>query len=108
MADVLDRIIEIMFSSRIRFDLKTVKRINDFVEVMQEIDAQLPEHSPTRQKDAYRKLLQYMKLKDPLVIKNMHPEPVSGAIDFSAKSIERRIEHGLHDAEEALRLRGDI
>ncbi len=103
MADVVDRIVEIMFSSRIRFDVKTLKKINEFVEVMQAIDSELPEDSPIRQKDGYKRLLQYMKLKEPVVIKNLYPEPVSGAIDFSGKSIERRIENGFRDAEEALR-----
>lgn len=102
MADVIDRISEIMFSSRIRFDVKTLKKINAFVDAMQAINSELPEDSPTRKMEGYRMLLQYTRLKEPLVIKNLYPEPVSGAIDFSRKSIERRIQNGFHDAEEAL------
>lgn len=107
MAEVLDRMIEILFSGRIRFDVKTVNRINDFVEVMQTIDKELPDKSRAKEMEAYGRLLRYRKLGKPIEIKNVYPEPLSGTIDFSRKSIERRIENGWDDADRELGRRND-
>ncbi|MEO0442598.1 MAG: patatin-like phospholipase family protein, partial [Pseudomonadota bacterium] len=62
MSDVFDRMIEITFECKIRHDSKQYQRINQYVDLMQAIDKELPEDSKLKNEPIYQKLLSYKKI----------------------------------------------
>jgi NTE family protein len=102
MMGVLDRIFEIIFSNKLRFDIETLRKVNEFVETVNAIDRQLPRNSPIRQLPGFKRLNQYKLIRNLVTIENRRDELVFGPFDFSKNSIRSRIKAGYRDAAEAL------
>lgn len=96
--EVFDRIFELIFADKIKFDVETANKINEYIEVMNEIDKSLPSDSKIRQLPGYQRLINYKLIKDIIVIENKRPEIVSGPFDFSVNTIRKRISAGYADA----------
>ena len=108
LLEVSDRIVEMVFSGKMMHDIKTANRINEYISLVQHIDALL-ESAPDRQlvefirkHPAYQRLQQYMALEEIVCIENTHPEIVTGPFDFSRQRVRERIEAGYQDADKAL------
>jgi NTE family protein len=72
--------------------------MNDYVDLIQQIDQALPPDSTLRQLPGYLELKRHRKIDSFLVFTMNTLELHSGASDFSQAAIERRIAFGYHDA----------
>lgn len=102
MADVFDRIFEIQFSNKIRFNKDLTEKINEYIEVINEIDKVIPPNSPIKKLPGYQRLINYKYIENILYIENKDPENVSAPFDFSSNTIKKRIAAGYRDAKKAL------
>ena len=98
LIEVQDRITQLLFSSKLILDEQLFQRMNDYVDLIQQIDQALPADSPLRQLPGYRDLKRHRKIDSFLVFTITTPETHSGASDFSQAAIERRIAAGYRDA----------
>ncbi|WP_019216735.1 patatin-like phospholipase family protein [Legionella tunisiensis] len=96
MIDVFDRIFEIQFSNKIRFNKELTEKINEYIETIDEIEKIIPGNSPIRQLPGYQRLINYK------YIENVEPETVNAPFDFSPNTIQKRIAAGYRDADNAL------
>lgn len=103
MLGVLDRVYELLFACRLRWDIDAVHRVNEFVKAVDAIDAALPADSPIRALPGFRRLGQYKLVRDVIVIENQAEELVFAPFDFSRNAIDRRIEAGYSDADRVMR-----
>lgn len=102
MGDVYNRMSQLSFESKIRYDANQYSTLNDYIDLMHAIDKELPEGSQIRQNNAYQKLMSYKKIHRLTVIRHTEPELLTGGADFTQKSISRRIEQGYRDAKQQL------
>jgi NTE family protein len=98
LIEVQDRVTQLIFSSKLLLDEHLFAKMNDYVELIEQIDQTLPPESPLRQCPGYQELKGHKKIDSFLAITSTTPEAASGASDFSREAIERRIEAGYHDA----------
>ena len=98
LVEVQDRITQLLFSSKLILDEKLFQKMNDYVELIQQIDQALPPDSTILQLPGYKELKRHRKIDSFLVFTMTTPELHSGASDFSQAAIERRIASGYHDA----------
>lgn len=97
LIEVQDRIVQLLFSSKLILDEQLFEKMNDFVDLIQQIDQALPPDSPLRQHPGYQELERHRKIDTFLVFTSNTPEATAGASDFSQTAIERRIAAGYHD-----------
>jgi NTE family protein len=102
MGDVYSRNTQLSFESKIRYDSDTYKKTNDYVDMIHDIDKELPAKSEIRKSPGFRKLMGYKKIHKLTIIRHTDPEPLTGGADFRKKSIDKRIELGYKDAKEHL------
>jgi len=98
LIEVEDRVTQLLYSSKLTLDEKLFQKMNDYVDLIQQIDQALPPGSTIRQLPGYLELKRHRKIDSFLVITMTTPELHSGASDFSRAAIERRIASGYHDA----------
>ncbi|WED44622.1 patatin-like phospholipase family protein [Legionella cardiaca] len=98
MIEVFDRVFEIIFSNKIRFNLELTAKVNDYIEVINEIEKLIPENSAIKKLPGYKRLINYKYIQNIIYIENEDPESVAAPFDFSRKSIQKRIEAGYRDA----------
>jgi NTE family protein len=98
MHDVLHRIVQLQYTSRLTLDTKFFDKIDRFVDLMAKIDESLPDGSDIRSDPAYREMSGYRKINHFNVVTSSLPAQLSNAADFSRSSIEARIQAGYHDA----------
>lgn len=98
MPEVLDRMIQLQYTSRLTLDRKFFDKIGHLVDLMSEIDKQLPPGSALRKDPAYQEMIGHRKIDRFCVVTANFPPALSSASDFSPASIEARIEAGYHDA----------
>lgn len=103
MVDVFDRVFEIQFSNKIRFNKELTEKINEYIEVINEIERIIPANSAIKKLPGYQRLINYKYIQSVLYIENKDPENVNGPFDFSAKTIRKRINAGYRDAKHAFR-----
>lgn len=104
--DVVERAFEINFASKLKLDLKLLRRINDLIELVEAMETALPEDSPIRRRPAYRRLLAYRHIDRLWVIGNHDADDGGGPADFSPTAIRRRIANGYRDARRSRRPSG--
>ena len=98
LIEVQDRVTQLLFSSKLILDEHLFEKMNDYVDLIQQIDRVLPPDSTLRQLPGYQELKRHRKIDSFLVFTMTTPELRSGASDFSQAAIERRIAAGYHDA----------
>jgi NTE family protein len=100
MLDVMDRMFELIFSNKLVKNVETTRRVDEFIQALDQIEAHLPREVRERVTElpGYRRLRQYKIIKNLIVIANEEPEEVFGPFDFSRQSIEKRIEAGYRAA----------
>lgn len=98
MADVLQRIVQLQYTSRLKLDEKFFDKIDDLVDLMAKIDDALTDRDDIRSDPTYRRMRGYRKINHFNVVTSSLPPELSNASDFSRSSIEARIEAGYDDA----------
>ncbi|CEK09749.1 patatin-like phospholipase family protein [Legionella hackeliae] len=98
MVEVFDRVFEIIFANKIRFNLELTEKVNDYIEVINAIEEIVPANSPIKKLPGYKRLINYKYIQNIIYIENIDPENVTASFDFSRKSIQKRIEAGYRDA----------
>lgn len=98
MMEVLNRMIQLQYTSRLMLDRKFFKKINAFIDMVQKIDMIIPKDSDVRQDEGYKELCGHKKIDAFKVISANLAHELSNATDFSKASIEARIEVGYRDA----------
>jgi predicted acylesterase/phospholipase RssA len=100
--EVAERMIELQFSSRMRSEIARVRHHNALVELMAGLDAErraaLAAASPE-----FRRADTGTLVHEIVVISNEEPGIATGASDFSASAIARRVKAGAADAEACAR-----
>jgi predicted acylesterase/phospholipase RssA len=109
MLDVLDRMFELIFSNKLIENVQTTRRVDEFIQALDEVEASLPPEARARvtKLPGYQRLRQYKIVKNIIVIANEEPELVFGPFDFSRRTIEKRIEAGYRAAAHSLTHAGE-
>ena len=97
LMEVNNRVQQLLFSSKMKLDQKLFHKIDSYIDLMQQIDKELPQDSKLRHRKAYRELMSHKKIKY-TVITSTRSESLTGATNFSKAAIEDRIECGYQDA----------
>jgi len=98
MQDVLQRMIQLQYSTRLTLDKKFFDKIDRVVDLMAKIDESLPHDSHIRSDPTYLEMRAYRKINHFNVVTSSLPAELSNASDFSRSSIEARIQAGYDDA----------
>ena len=98
MPDVLERMVHLQYTSRLKLDKKFFDRIDRVVDLITRVDAELPADSDIRRDPVYKEVRGYRKINHFQVVTSSLPEELSKASDFSRASIEARIQAGYDDA----------
>ena len=96
--DVVQRMVQLQYTSRLKVDEKFFAKIDRFVDLMAEVDDALPEDSDIRSDPTYMSMRAYRKINHFNVVTSSLPAELSNASDFSRRSIEARIHAGYEDA----------
>ncbi len=102
LLEVTNRFTQLLFASKQKLDQKFFHKIDSYIDLIQQIDKELPQDSKLRHHKAYRELMGYRKINKCIVITSTRHESLTGASNFSKASIEDRIECGYQDAFNAL------
>ena len=98
MSDVLQRVIQLQYTSRLKLDKRFFDKIDGMVDLIAQIDADLPKTSKARHDPTYKEMLDHRKINHFNVVTSTIPANLTTAADFSRFSIDERIEAGYHDA----------
>ena len=99
--EVSERMVELQFSGRLHSELQRLKTRNTLIEIIRDLEPEVQR----RFMDAFpgaRGLAPESYLDEIIHIGSSDPRVVTGASDFSATAIRRRIEAGYQDAESVL------
>jgi len=98
MYDVLQRMFQLQYTSRLTLDEKFFDTIDQVVDLMSKIDESLPEDSDIRSDPVYAKMRAHRKINHFNIVTSSLPAELSNVSDFSRSSIEARIQAGYDDA----------
>jgi hypothetical protein len=98
MSDVINRMTQLQYTSRIRLDKQHFDKIAKVIQLMERVDAELPAKSTLRSDKDYKTMLSYRRIDSFKVIDAELGRDLANASDFSRSSIEGRIEVGYDDA----------
>lgn len=99
--EVAERMVELQFSGRLQSELQRLKTRNTLIEIIRDLEPEVQQ----RFTDAFpgaRGLAPESYLDEIIHIGSSDPRVVTGASDFSATAIRRRIEAGYQDAKSVL------
>jgi NTE family protein len=98
LPEVLDRIVQLRYASRIALDEKFFAKIDHVIDLVAKVDAALPADSDVRRDPEFQKLLRHRKIDRFTVVTARFDPGLGRASDFSPASIEARVEAGYRDA----------
>lgn len=98
MQDVLQRMVQLQYTSRLQLDKTFFDKIGQLVDLLAEVDEELPKGSAIRKSPTYKKMLAHRKINHFNVVTSSFPPKLSNASDFSCASIDARIQAGYDDA----------
>jgi NTE family protein len=98
LPDVLDRVFQLQYSSRLSLDAATFDRVSELVDLVARVDAALPPDSDVRDHPAWQRLRAHRRIDHLNVVTSSLPATESTTADFSRDSIEARIRAGYTDA----------
>jgi NTE family protein len=98
LPDVVERMVQLQYASRIVLDRKFFDKIDHVVDLVRKVDAVLPPDSDVRQDPEFQKLLAHRKIDRFTVVTANFAPGLGNASDYSAASVEARIEAGYRDA----------
>jgi NTE family protein len=95
LIEVQDRITQLLFSSKLTLDEKLFQHMNDYVDLIQQIDRELPPDSPIRQLPGYHDLKRHRKIDSFLVFTMTTSESHSGAVTFQKLQLNAELRLGI-------------
>lgn len=95
--EIMERIKEIIFAGKLNLDRKLFDKMNNYIDLIQEIDRYLAEDHPIRQHKGFQRLLNHQKINPPIVLQ-YEAEGLAGADDFTTEAIDFRYRKGYSDA----------
>jgi NTE family protein len=99
MLGVVNRLSQLLFTSKLSLDTKLFAKINSFIDLVQQIDAFVPpDCTAIREHPGYMELVGHKKIDAFNIIRSSLPQQWSNPSDFSKASIEYRIAAGFDDA----------
>lgn len=98
MQEVLQRMVQLQYTSRLKLDKTFFDKISQFVDLMDQIDLGLPANSKIRQNPTYEALRAHRKINHFNVVTSSLSPALSKASDFSRSTIQARIQAGYDDA----------
>jgi NTE family protein len=98
MQDVVQRMVQLQYTSRLTLNARFFDRIARVVDLVDRVDAALPEGSDIRDDPTYRRVRAYRRVDHLNVVTSSLPPELSNASDFSRASVEARIQAGYDDA----------
>jgi NTE family protein len=102
LAEVTDRMIELIFANKLERDARIAKTINRFVLLVEEMVARHPEDAGLLKRPEFEALRKYKALDSIVQITNTRPEGANAASDFSRPTLEARVAAGYGDADREL------
>jgi NTE family protein len=96
--DVINRLGQLLFTSKLELDQKLFRKTNNLIELLHEIEKEIPVNSAIRDHPGYKKLASHKKIDAFKVITARLPEDKLDAFDYSKGTIEFRITAGFEDA----------
>ena len=76
--------------------------LSEFTETIEEIMRDLPQDSPVRGRESFRRIVRFRALKNIRIIEADHA-PMTGGMDFSAHGVRSRYEGGYKAVDKLLR-----
>ena len=98
LPDVLDRVFQSQYMSRLALDAEFFDRISHIVDLAARIDAAMPPDSDIRDDPTYRQVRAHRRIEHLNVVTSSLPSDQSATADFSRASCETRIRAGYDDA----------
>lgn len=98
LPEVFSRMTQMLFASKVRFDEKQYDNYKAFIELISQIDAELPANSTVRQSLGYQRLVHHTLIHKLTVISNSHPTGLGSGTDFTRNRLKRLTAHGYADA----------
>jgi NTE family protein len=96
--EVLQRMVELQYTSRLILDKHFFDTIDRVIDLIAQVDHDLPADSPIRTDPLFSQLRAHRKINHLNVVTSNLPPELSNAADFSHTSIEARIQAGYDDA----------
>ena len=94
LRQVQERMLEISFESRFLLAHADASgSLKEFTQTVEEIMRDLPQDSPVRRRESFRRLIRFRALKNMRVIEAEHA-PMTGGMDFSADGVRTRYHSG--------------
>lgn len=94
LTEVLERLMEISYESRFLMEHADANgSLLEFTSMLEELGRELPQNSPLRKRESFRRLFRMRALKNIKVIEADHA-PMTGCMDFSAYGVKSRYESG--------------
>jgi NTE family protein len=95
LKEVQERMLEISFESRFLLAHADADgSLTEFTTMIEDIRRELPQNSPVRAKESFRRLSRFRALKNVRVIEAQH-SPMTGGMDFSAHGVKARYNSGV-------------
>ena len=95
LKEVQARMLEISFESRFLLAHADADGgLTEFTTMIEDIRRELPQNSPVRAKESFRRLSRFRALKNVRVIEAQHA-PMTGGMDFSAHGVRTRYDSGV-------------
>jgi hypothetical protein len=100
MKGILLRLIQLLFSSKLKLDAKLFDQMNSYIELSDKIDQALASENQTAilNDPGYKKLRERRKIDAFKIITCNVPEEMSNPADFSRSTLEYRIKRGYEEA----------
>jgi NTE family protein len=98
LQDVVQRMVQLQYTSRLTIDEKLFAKIDRFVDLMTKVEEELPENSDIRSDPTFIAMRAHRKIDHFNVVTSSLPAELSNAGDFSRRSIEARVQAGYEDA----------
>jgi NTE family protein len=103
LREVQERMLEISFESRFLLAHADADgSLTEFTTMIEDIRRELPQNSPVRAKESFRRLSRFRALKNVRVIEAQHA-PMTGGMDFSAHGVSTRYNSGIKAVDALLR-----
>ena len=103
LREVQERMLEISFESRFLLAHADADgSLTEFTTMIEDIRRELPQNSPVRAKESFRRLSRFRALKNVRVIEAQHA-PMTGGMDFSAHGVSTRYNSGIKAVDTLLR-----
>ena len=103
LKEVQERMLEISFESRFLLAHADADgSLTEFTTMIEDIRRELPQNSPVRAKESFRRLSRFRALKNVRVIEAQHA-PMTGGMDVSAHGVSTRYDSGIKAVDALLR-----